>query len=210
MDASEVWYCGKRRDSCQCGTCDEFCGPADGCPCPDCRVLLSGVAGASQDGGSKQGNDTNLHEGCEGVLERGGGGGQSVQAVHAEGNECREWKGGGGSGVWRRDGGMERNALVQAPEFDNAFYGVSRHVPPSLGTPRATGSALQGGNGLDEIAGHSARHHRATDVIGGEGAAAAERVGALGREITSSPPEFLVLSLLPCLFARFLLLHSVC
>ena len=37
---SEVWYCGQRRNQCKCGSCDGRCGPANGCPCDDCFVLM--------------------------------------------------------------------------------------------------------------------------------------------------------------------------
>ena len=37
-------YCGKQYTSsggCACLTCDGYCGPSTGCPCPDCDFTLS-------------------------------------------------------------------------------------------------------------------------------------------------------------------------
>ena len=39
-----LFYCGKQYTSsggCRCLCCDGFCGPYNGCPCPDCDYTLS-------------------------------------------------------------------------------------------------------------------------------------------------------------------------
>ena len=39
-----ILYCGKKYtnpDGCECGNCDGYCGPDNGCACPDCEYTLS-------------------------------------------------------------------------------------------------------------------------------------------------------------------------
>jgi len=40
LTPDKIWYCGKKKDECKCGTCDGTCGPTNGCPCQDCFALL--------------------------------------------------------------------------------------------------------------------------------------------------------------------------
>jgi hypothetical protein len=36
----QIWYCGKKKNECKCGSCDGVCGPTNGCPCEDCYALI--------------------------------------------------------------------------------------------------------------------------------------------------------------------------
>ena len=39
-----ILYCGKKytnKDACECGNCDGYCGPENGCACPDCEYTLT-------------------------------------------------------------------------------------------------------------------------------------------------------------------------
>jgi hypothetical protein len=36
----QIWYCGKQKNECKCGSCDGVCGPSNGCPCEDCHALI--------------------------------------------------------------------------------------------------------------------------------------------------------------------------
>ena len=43
-DAKGILYCGQKytnNGGCQCSTCDGFCGPNNGCACPDCEYTLA-------------------------------------------------------------------------------------------------------------------------------------------------------------------------
>ena len=40
LTPDKIWYCGKKKDECKCGTCDGTCGPTNGCPCQDGFALL--------------------------------------------------------------------------------------------------------------------------------------------------------------------------
>ena len=42
--AKGILYCGQKytnNGGCQCSTCDGFCGPDNGCACPDCEYTLA-------------------------------------------------------------------------------------------------------------------------------------------------------------------------
>ena len=37
-----ILYCGKKYSNegcCKCGTCNGYCGPDNGCACPDCEYI---------------------------------------------------------------------------------------------------------------------------------------------------------------------------
>ena len=36
---NNVWYCGRLKNECRCGSCDGKCGPSNGCPCNACSDL---------------------------------------------------------------------------------------------------------------------------------------------------------------------------
>jgi len=40
LSPDKIWYCGKWKNECRCGSCDGQCGPNDGCPCNACFELL--------------------------------------------------------------------------------------------------------------------------------------------------------------------------
>uniref|UniRef100_A0A0G4I9D0 Uncharacterized protein n=1 Tax=Chromera velia CCMP2878 TaxID=1169474 RepID=A0A0G4I9D0_9ALVE len=40
LPASQLFYCGRWMDECGCGECRGQCGPASGCPCSDCLMLI--------------------------------------------------------------------------------------------------------------------------------------------------------------------------
>lgn len=37
---TDLYYCGRMKSQCYCGTCDGVCGPNNGCPCFDCLELV--------------------------------------------------------------------------------------------------------------------------------------------------------------------------
>lgn len=40
INVTDLFYCGRRKNECYCGTCDGTCGPDNGCPCTDCLQLV--------------------------------------------------------------------------------------------------------------------------------------------------------------------------
>lgn len=40
MAAKDLYYCGKDKDECRCGSCDGVCGGSSGCPCNSCVELV--------------------------------------------------------------------------------------------------------------------------------------------------------------------------
>lgn len=40
LPASNVYYCGRKKNQCRCGNCNGQCGPTNGCPCNACVELV--------------------------------------------------------------------------------------------------------------------------------------------------------------------------
>lgn len=40
LKVTDLFYCGRLKNECYCGTCDGMCGPVNGCPCVDCLELV--------------------------------------------------------------------------------------------------------------------------------------------------------------------------
>jgi E3 ubiquitin-protein ligase Mdm2 len=36
---NDIYYCGRMKNQCRCGSCDGMCGPIDGCPCSSCFLF---------------------------------------------------------------------------------------------------------------------------------------------------------------------------